>query len=138
MGFIMPADLCRPDRRDNAVSVVANVISWVLDEALLTRVGNFRWSVGSDSMPPDAVPVNRYERAATHLWHVVFGQPGRTVPEQDAEQLFYLMSDVFKSASRCQAGTVRDLMNCSVWHDLMERLRAHLKEVGYELVPWQR
>lgn len=138
MHFVVPADLSGPEHRDTAVNILANVISCVLDEALLARVGTFQWSFDHDVPSPFAVPVNRYERAATHLWHTVFGHPGLAIPDDDVERLFYLLQDCFKSASRCHAGNVRDLMNQSQWHRLMNELRLHLEASGKDLPQWLR
>lgn len=107
------------------VDLLANVISCVLDEALLERVGTFMWT---DSVPrgslayAHAVPVNRWERACLHFWDTLFSTPVDVGPE-DRRRLVLLLEDLFKAASRCRAGDVCFLMDRSVWHGLLLRLK---------------
>lgn len=103
--------------REANVDLLANVVSCVMDEALLARVGTFLWH---DSVPKAplaysrAVPVNRWERACLHFWDTLFSAPVDVGPE-DALTLRLLLEDLMKAASRCRAGDVCFLMDRSVW-----------------------
>lgn len=112
-----------PSRTEN-ITVLANVISCVLDEALLDRVGTFSFTDSKVDGPlrhQHAVPVNRWERACVHFWDTLFSAPVE-LSDQDARRLFYLLDDVMKAASRCRAGHVCANMNASLWHHIHEAL----------------
>jgi len=103
--------------REANVDLLANVVSCVMDEALLDRVGSFMWKDSRPLAPltyARAVPVNRWERACLHFWDTLFSSPVDVGPE-DARSLRLLLEDLMKAASRCRAGDVCLLMDRSAW-----------------------
>lgn len=122
-----PVTITQPapqDQKEEAVSLLANVVSAVLDEALLERVGAFLWE-DSVLLGPlhyeAAVPVNRWERAASHFWDTLF-TASVEIGSRDGEHLRLLLGDIFKAVSRCRAGDVRTLMDQSAWAQLGKTL----------------
>lgn len=111
--------------RAQGVEILANVISCVLDEALLSRVGSFAWttsSVKGDVRHSPQVSVNRWERACEHFWDTLFSTPVE-VSDEDRLKLILILEDCFKAASRCRAGNVCYLMDHSVWATLLAELK---------------
>ncbi len=107
------------------VEILANVISCVLDEALLSRVGNFAWTtskLGGEVRHSPHVSVNRWERACEHFWDTLFTAPVE-VSDEDRHTLVMILEDSFKAASRCRAGDVCYLMDHSIWATLLAELK---------------
>lgn len=119
-----------PDDRDNALRAMANTLACALDEALLARVGGFAWRsavLHGAPEPLQAVPSNRYDRAALHLWHLV-GEPERIeLEEEEAQGLHDLLDDCLKVASRLHGGRLRSMMAESAWRRLRDALGAILR-----------
>lgn len=110
--------------RAAGVEILANVISCVLDESLLARVGSFAWTTSSitgEVRHSAQVSVNRWERACEHFWDTLFTAPVEVSP-QDRQQLILILEDCFKAASRCRAGDVCYLMDHSIWATLHAEL----------------
>jgi hypothetical protein len=118
-----------PDDQELACNALANTLACSLDEALLGRVGAFSWRSArtAEPAPPlHAVPSNRYDRAALHLWHEVLAPRGIAVPPDEARALADLLDDCFKVASRLHGGKLWPMMQASVWRGLHDRLQDDL------------
>ena len=119
-----------PDDQELACNALANTLACSLDEALLGRVGEFSWrgaEAGDPAAPLHAVPSNRYDRAALHLWHEVLAPRELAVPPYEAQALADLLDDCFKVASRLHGGRLWPMMQASVWRSLRDRLQEDLK-----------
>lgn len=115
-----------PVDRERALDLLANGLACVEDEYLLERVASFAWtnSVVVDPEPyPEAVPTNRYERAAHTFWHTVLGNKAVEVSRQDAETLYYLLEDALKEIGRVRGGDLNALLQQSIWARLRDLLR---------------
>jgi len=119
-----------PDDQELACNAVANTLACSLDEALLSRVGEFHWDAATaeGSAPPlQAMPSNRYDRAALHLWHEVFGPRVIKMPRGEAQTLLDLLDDCYKVASRLHGGKLWPMMQASIWRGLRDELQHDLQ-----------
>ena len=115
-----------PDDQELACNALANTLACSLDEALLRRVGEFAWHgavARSPAAPLQAMPSNRYDRAALHLWHEVLAAGELTMPKDEAQSFLDLLDDCFKIASRLHGGKLWPMMQASVWRGLRDRLQ---------------
>lgn len=114
-----------PEDRDVALRAMANTLACALDESLIGRVGNFAWRdacLHGAPEPLQAVPSNRYDRAALHLWHMVC-EPSRVeLGAEEAQNLHDLLDDCLKIASRLHGGKLRAMMEESVWRRVRDNI----------------
>jgi len=118
-----------PDDQELACNALANTLACSLDEALLRRVGTFAWDRATVAAPApalQAMPSNRYDRAAAHLWHEVLGPSGLRLGRDDAQALLNLLDDCFKIASRLHGGRLWPMMQSSVWRTLRDQIQDEL------------
>ncbi len=119
-----------PDDQELACNALANTLACSLDEALLGRVGEFHWdrATAERSAPPlQAMPSNRYDRAALHLWHEILGPRGVKMSPDEAQTLLDLLDDCFKIASRLHGGKLWPMMQASIWRGLRDGLQHDLE-----------
>ncbi len=119
-----------PDERELACNALANTLACSLDETLLSRVGEFAWidaTVESPAPALQAVPSNRYDRAALHLWHEVLEPDGVRTTRREAQALLNLLEDCFKVASRLHGGKLWPMMQASIWRSLRDGLQHDLQ-----------
>ncbi len=119
-----------PDERELACNALANTLACSLDESLLSRVGEFAWADATVENPAPAlhaVPSNRYDRAALHLWHEVMEPRGVSTSRREAQALLNLLDDCFKVASRLHGGKLWPMMQASIWRSLRDQLQHDLQ-----------
>ncbi|MDA8346686.1 MAG: hypothetical protein M0Z66_14635 [Thermaerobacter sp.] len=122
-----------PAEQELALNALANTLACALDEALLSRVGGFLWQdaqIEDQPDPPGAVPSNRYDRAALHLY-VQICTPRRIImPREEAQHLMDLLDDCLKVASRLHGGRLWPMMQESIWRRLRDTLQEDLAKDG--------
>ena len=122
-----------PAEQELALNGLANTLACALDEALLARVGGFLWrnaQIEGQPEPPGAVPSNRYDRAAMHLYTEVCTPRRIVMPRDDAQHLMDLLDDTLKVASRLHGGRLWPMMQESIWRRLRDNLREQLAAAG--------
>lgn len=123
-----------PEDRENALRAMANTLACALDEALLARVGDFAWrdaQVHGAPQLPTAVPSNRYDRAALHLWHMVCEPEHVDVDAAEAQEIYDLLDDCLKAASRIGGGNLRAMMQESTWSRLRDAIGDSLRQTAH-------
>ncbi len=118
-----------PAEQELALNALANTLACALDEALLARVGSFLWQgvqIEGQPEPPGAVPSNRYDRAALHLFVQVCTPRRITMPPAEAQRLADLLDDCLKVASRLHGGRLWPMMQQSIWRRLRDLVQEQI------------